>query len=394
MKCWFASLTLCAALTTTQALAFSMYEHKEIGDRGFATAWQQFRTLAASVGETWAKQRNVRVAKGGAEPAVKVAALAEGKAFAWFSMGDLVALYGDWAGGYEELNDAKAVARAPIWRRMLDEGAEVATDSENARMMELAAVNTTHFAGTALDTYLKWHRLALEHAAKPGGLAEALHYEALALHSYTDLFAAGHMLEERALTERLLQWAKAKGSWLLKPLKKLGPIVLSKVWGLWANFYHNAFNTLGARVTNLDGESWRAYGDDKYRVVSAACGKKSRAAQRLCEDPTTREQRAILDAGVARSVLAVLKTAAGRKLERGEAFSSLRKLPVGYAETRRPRAPSEQKLRILRMLAKLGKAFIKRGFDFTLGILQYEKKEYVGHVSYAEKVKANAAADR
>lgn len=386
-----ACLALCTALVSGPSFAFSMYEHKEIGDRAFATALQRLGALNKDAERTLSAARHLRFAPGVvAASELKVAALANGRAFAWFSFGDLVALYGDWAADYGELNSPAARKRVKNWNQMLADSADLASSAENARMMELAAVNTTHFAGTALETYLKWHRLALELAAKPGRLSEALHYEALALHSYTDLFAVGHMLEERALTQALLTWAKTKGSWFLKPLKAVASSVMSKVWGLWANFYHNAFNTRGAQVRNLDGDSWRAYGDDMYRVPAETCAEKGYIARRKCADPSTEKQRAVIDAGVARSVLAVLKTALGHKLARGEAMLALRTLPIHYAETRRPKVPSDQKLRLLRLLNKLGKKFLKVGFDFTRGILQYESKDIAGSVRYADKVKAAA----
>ena len=79
---------------------------------------------------------------------------------------------------------------------------------EQRYMIELAANNVTHFSGVAVRTYAKWHARALNLARDKNRLWEALHYEALALHSFTDLFAFGHMNQNRKLSNELIQKSK------------------------------------------------------------------------------------------------------------------------------------------------------------------------------------------
>lgn len=393
MPFWSALALGFAAALTGPAHAFSSYEHKELGDRGWLTAIAELKTMAAPACASLLQQPHLRVGQGlAAASEQQFAAIANGADIAWFSFGDLVSIYGDFAKDVRELNSSAILKRVDKLKLIVVGQSEL--DSEQNHMLELAATNTTHFAEVALDTYVKWHRKALAVAAEPGRLSEALHYEALGVHSYSDLFAVGHMMEDRARTQELLKWTETGGSWVLQPLRKLMQLVrqgAGSVLGLVANFYHNAFNTEGALVSNLDGDTWRAYGDNKYRIVTKACTETTRLARRKCEDPTTSHQRQVIDTGVAHSVLAVLKTAAGLPLAKGEALGALRKLPITYRETRFPVAMSQQKLRILQLIAKIGKSFMSNGFDFTQGILKYLDKPAAGTVKYAGTVKQLAA---
>src|SRR5207244_2300265 len=65
-------------------------------------------------------------------------------------------------------------------------------------MMRIAAINDWHFSSAALAWYIGMHRMALKYVAlavhDPVYWNHALHYEANALHSLTDLFAFGHVV--------------------------------------------------------------------------------------------------------------------------------------------------------------------------------------------------------
>lgn len=65
-------------------------------------------------------------------------------------------------------------------------------------MFRIATANDTHFSSGAVAWYVGCHRMALYYASlardNPAYWNQALHYEAAALHSFTDLFAFGHVV--------------------------------------------------------------------------------------------------------------------------------------------------------------------------------------------------------
>lgn len=134
-------------------------------------------------------------------------------------------------------------------------------------MIEIATHNVTHFSLDAAQAYMQWHKQALSLAPQKGRLWEALHYEALALHSFSDLFSPGHIIEDREKTDALIKWAEKQQSRLLSAAINIANEGLGGI----VNFYHNAFNFKGAMVRNSLGHTWRAYGDGKYRVVDTSC---------------------------------------------------------------------------------------------------------------------------
>src|SRR5260370_30062704 len=50
--------------------------------------------------------------------------------------------------------------------------------------------------------------------------------------------------------------------------------------GGFVNFYHNAYNWKGAMMENLAGDSWRGFGDKRYRIVDQSCVEKSKIGKR------------------------------------------------------------------------------------------------------------------
>jgi len=79
-------------------------------------------------------------------------------------------------------------------------------------MLRIANVNDWHFASAAVAWYIGMHRLALHYAilARTDNTYwnHALHYEASALHSLTDLFAFGHVVTSRDRTSRAMMAAE------------------------------------------------------------------------------------------------------------------------------------------------------------------------------------------
>src|SRR5205814_400188 len=132
---------------------------KEIGDVGLAAAVAFY-------------QRNTKTSPfEGAEriePSGKLTSIYAGSGeglaeeVGWFSFGDLVAIYGDMRATFEELNDAASKPRAQALRAVAATGDYAHNKPEQARMLALAYVNETHFAGKAAEAYVRWHAQALE----------------------------------------------------------------------------------------------------------------------------------------------------------------------------------------------------------------------------------------
>lgn len=175
-------------------------------------------------------------------------------------------------------------------------------------MMRVAAINDWHFSNIAIAWYVGLHRLALVHVNKarsnPQHWIAALHYEACALHSLTDLFCLGHLVVNRDKSSFAIN--KSSGvlngptvGWMnhvlamgggtrgqtgllhlesgLPPINDItAPRDNSLNWdpklmdGLAAgneNKYHDKFNASGAIVRNLNGDEFQIYGDFKMKVT-------------------------------------------------------------------------------------------------------------------------------
>jgi hypothetical protein len=168
-------------------------------------------------------------------------------------------------------------------------------------MLRIANVNDWHFSEVAIAWYVGLHRLALLAADSarrdPAHWVTALHYEASALHSLTDLFAFGHVVTNRdessygmvnraSLTKapayRWMEHAIAlgggrrAGDGVVSLTGKLPEIAATAgprdallltyrgTWLRWAkneHTYHDTFNKSGAQVRNLNGDAFHIYGD-------------------------------------------------------------------------------------------------------------------------------------
>ncbi len=367
-------------VANTPAQAFDSFEHSEIGREAFKAALTKIGHVRKGLSRKLFSQKHLNT---GPEP---IGAVSNGKEFAKFTFGDLVAIFGDYALTVEEVNSSPFVARTGRLKKVVrGEGSNV---QERDLSIALALNNPTHFSARAAQTYVRWHRVAMIMARQKNRLREALHYEALALHSFTDLFAFGHMHEDRELTDKLIAWGKNnthRAGFTNQLATNAG-----KLMGGYVNFYHNAYNWKGAMLKNLAGDSWRGYGDKKYRVVSSDCSQTTKIGRMKCSDPATRRQRQIIVHAASVSILDVLKAAAGKNIRVGTEFRAMCHLPVIFWNSNKPIPPEKQKASITRLnnaMRKQGRPMEKNGFDYELGYLKFENQEFRGSVNYIDYVK-------
>jgi len=198
-------------------------------------------------------------------------------------------------------------------------------------MMRLANVNDWHFSDAAVAWYIGLHRQALYYANKartePKYWNVALHHEANALHSLTDLFSFGHVVTSREQSSfNMIKSAglKEKGTylWMEAIMKQAGATRnsdgillfdlenLSSItqiataprndfmpsyrgsWMLWARHeqvFHDEFNKSGALVRNLHGDRFQIYGDSHLKELT------DQSKEIIITPPTTSIQ-SLLDA--------------------------------------------------------------------------------------------------
>jgi hypothetical protein len=377
------SIGLC--LRAAPALAFAPPEHKEIGDGAFALAVTTYERAEGK--DPLEGMPRVR----GGEEATIYAGFGEGHAteLGYFSFGDLVAIYGDMRATVDELNDARSLPHVKGLKAVTSTGDYAHNKPERDRMLELAYVNETHFSGKAVEAYVKWHDTALRTATDKNNAWLALHYEALALHSLTDVFAVGHMLVDRESTMQLLEKAKAvdakaqqevhnglvallHGEWDFFRAK--GEASQAKLlYGFVANLYHNAFNHYGATVLNMRGEKWQAFGDHRFHY--------SERGHEL-----TLRQRANARQAVSTSILQVLRVANHKPPPLpGQRYAALQYIPVRYRNAITCAAPSHEKLPILKAALKQNLGLVKDG-GLNPELLKQQKIPD-GDVKYIELVR-------
>ncbi|HVX00966.1 MAG TPA: hypothetical protein VHA52_11100, partial [Candidatus Babeliaceae bacterium] len=124
---------------------------------------------------------------------------------------------------------------------------------------ELLIDNSDHFSQNALDAYRIGHTLAITMAREAGrqkdleGLKRAYALDAFACHFLTDLFAAGHIRNQRGELE----------TFLIRDLKfpndRAKPLA-----GILTFAQHEKDGNEGLNVANKKGDQWRAYGDGSF----------------------------------------------------------------------------------------------------------------------------------
>ena len=226
-------------------------------------------------------------------------------------------------------------------------------------MMRIANTNDWHFSNGAVAWYIGMHRLALYYVdlarTDPQYWNHALHYEASALHSLSDLFAFGHVVTSRDETSygvmvdknlsatTTYQWmenvlnmgsGERTASGRISLTSSLPPIAdsnhnrndfLASYLGVWANWgrvehdYHDQFNNGGALVRNLRGDSFFIYGDAKLRNMSTEAKETLKEAIRT-------SVRSLFDAYVKLNRYGDTIAAIGE--EGSDYFIALRYIPV------------------------------------------------------------------
>ena len=182
------------------------------------------------------------------------------------------------------MNDADFGKRAASLKQIVRGGRVSDFPDELKILLSLAEHNASHFSLRAAQAYLKNHRQALLLAPQQDRLWQALHYEALALHSFTDDFASGHTLESREMNNQLVAWTRNVRS----PTKRILMARIGTAFtGGLVNFYHNAYNWKGGMMENIAGGLLVWIGDKRYRIVDPSCVEKSKIGRRNCSDFTT-----------------------------------------------------------------------------------------------------------
>jgi hypothetical protein len=310
---------------------------------------------------------NLAGIKPGAVPQIFAAAGKDSQQeLGWFAFGQLVAIYGDMRANVDELNDPHSRPFVTGLKAVADTGDYAHNKPERKRMLELAYVNETHFSGKAVEAYVHWHDQALRTAATDKHRPWlALHYEALALHSFTDLFAVGHMMVDRERTMSLLSVAEKTEAKATAELKSgvrhalEGGLEFFRfyseeakaklLFGFFANLSHNGFNFHGAEVTDLRGRSWQAFGDHRFRVTQN--GREITAAQRES-----------IRQGVAESVAQVLRALNGKPPPiPSRRYEALAHLPVHFKHAATCVALSKEGLTTVRALLKQNFGLLTEG---------------------------------
>ena len=228
-------------------------------------------------------------------------------------------------------------------------------------MMRIAVSNDWHFSNAAVAWYVGMHRLALHYVNLARTDAKywnhALHYEANALHSLSDLFAFGHVVTNRdetsfgvmrddELTGRTTylwmehvmdQGGAQRGANGRISLTSSLPVIedmthprndflpsyiVGTGWGNWARWehtYHDDFNHSGAVVRNLRGDELRIFGDAELR-------KMTPEAQAVIKETIRVSLRSLFDAYVRLDRYG--GTVASIGAEGSEFFAALRYIPA------------------------------------------------------------------
>ncbi len=125
--------------------------------------------------------------------------------------------------------------------------------------------NSDHFSGNAIIAFQTGHARALEEARAAGREKNPERYKralamcAFACHFLTDLFASGHVRNQRGELETHLT-----GEF------KIDPEVAKVLAGILTGAQHQKEGNEGLNVENGKGEQWRAYGDGNFFTAKNA----------------------------------------------------------------------------------------------------------------------------
>lgn len=382
----FALAAVILLFSIHSTLAWISYEHTEIGDKSYEAALvlldKQIKNSRKKLSRLPHISPNIEA----------IGVVADMTVIGRFSFGQLSAIYGDYASGVDAVNSADFKTRIEGLKRITRGTSSLFIPAEHGRMKNLAANNPTHFSLRAAQEYVKWHKHALELVEQDNSqLWKALHYEAMAQHSLTDLFAFGHMIQDRELTERIFNWATRRTRNQVISTRDWTSFanMIGKATGAHTNFYHNAYNWAGAMMKNSFGDEWRGFGDGKYRIAGVDCKEKTHLLRRKCSDPVTSRQRQVVVRASAVSVGQVLQTALGIAVTPGYEYLATCYVPIHYWNTYEPLEPRNQISSIYKLHSAMnnrGTPMAENGFDFSLGFLEFKSRELRGTVDYADYI--------
>ena len=157
---------------------------------------------------------------------------------------------------------------------------------------DLLVDNSDHFSLNAEEAYRIGHTLAIRLATEAGNekniekLRQAYAMDGFACHFLTDLFASGHIRNQRGPLEKFLEKLGFGKIPVLSNLpilnKALSPKVLA---GILTGAQHQIDGDNGLNVTNAKGEYWRAYGDGWFfNSKNDENSKKAKAATQQSVD--------------------------------------------------------------------------------------------------------------
>ena len=358
-------LLLASFALAPAARGFEGWEHQDSGDAAAHFALTGLERLDPSLALPW-KDRSGRILVSQTPIGPRVAA---GQLYRGVAFGELVAMYADvvdqGAGhvqsAFDQLmgsTDQQLIGFETAIGRTFTGFFSTKDPALHGRGLELLAVNQTHFADDAFKAYVMWHQRALQLAATAGAtgdlsqLWKALHLDALAQHSLTDLFATGHMVLDRdaslalqkgfdALNASHSNGAEGTLAFLRENIKSFifNPTMFKLFWdklrggamSIFTGLLHDSFNSNGAQVASYDVPAgWQAYGDSFYG--------KSPQNVLYARNAAYRSLRTLFDAYLAfrnRVDLKRFTEASNALLLDPTYFSALRLVPIRYQGAQR-----------------------------------------------------------
>ncbi|MBS2024615.1 MAG: hypothetical protein JST92_19610 [Deltaproteobacteria bacterium] len=358
MRTLFA-LALCLA-AATPALAYNGDEHRDIGERAFIDAFNVVNHGSGPAlpglpwkhtpGGRWVTCESENKHIGGCDQLgtgnrvlIWVGNRTDGDPGDWATFGELVERYGD----HRDTIDAM-LATPPSELKVIKHAADTTGNTynnpkEQANYLGLAAKNITHFGTSAVYTYYLYHQTAIGYAYlaaennDPNKMWEALHYEARAVHSLTDLFAPGHLFVDRTGVQNVIAGERGltDGKTAVARLSALNTWLKGSAQGVYDKYgpkKHDEFNASGANVKNLAlGDAyWWTYGDGKYYSMNST-GK---------DGPYSAAVKSVVDLLSAYKFMLLAKQGkAGGKTARAmwqerltsaQTYDALREVPVAY----------------------------------------------------------------
>lgn len=269
------TIMIAAALAwwcTTAPSAFTISEHKFVGDRGAAAAFKNIEAKKPALALPLRAQGTGRwvTRPESKELALTVSGVTAfestdillwvgdmtGAGPGWATFGDLVSIYGDHKSGIDSMN---AISESEL--RKLQYNARKGIDEMSINLLHLASMNSDHFSEEAVLKYRDRHKRALDEAKRAAAesdiryLWRALHFEAHAAHSLTDLFAPGHMMLDRRVEATRAEefYDEVMGvEGFLDHLKAAGKLAGVASDGALSRVVHNCFNDGGVQTKTLE----------------------------------------------------------------------------------------------------------------------------------------------